>query len=453
MAEALRPLRFAGTFFPAGAKALRGEVARHLSGAEGATAGAMPRAIVAAHAGYRYSGRFAGLSHGVAPARPGRIAILSPSRRLAFRGIAFPTQAGFATPLGDLPIDRAACETLAQAGLARALDAAHDDEHGIETQLPFLAHLWPGVPVVPLVIGDASAAEVAAVIDALDDCDTFFVLSSDLSHFLDDRAARKRDAETAAMIERAETGRLDGAHACGARAIAGWLISRAGRASKPLRLAMGNSGAASGDMARVVGYGAWAFFPLNAPMLGEGARATLLRTARQAIEIRLRTGKDPAIAADTFAPQLATEAASFVTLTQDGRLRGCVGSLAPQRPLFSDVAANAQKAALSDPRFPPLPREDLAGARLKIAVLSRPAPLDFADEADALARITPGQDGLILTSGRNRGTFLPQVWEQLPDPAQFLRALKRKAGLPEDHWSPGLTLDRFRAESFAEDCA
>lgn len=453
MADPLRPLRFAGAFFPAGAEALRTEVARHLAGAAGATAGAMPKAIVAAHAGYRYSGRFAGLSHGVATRRPGRVVVLSPAHRLAFRGIAFPTQAGFATPLGVLPIDRTACAGLAAAGLARALDAAHDDEHGIETQLPFLAHLWPGVPVVPLVIGEAGTADVAAAIDALDDRDTFFVLSSDLSHFLDDRSARRRDAQTAAMIERAETRHLDGPHACGARVLAGWLTSRAGRECKPLRLGMGNSGAASGDLSRVVGYGAWAFFAPDAPMLGEGARATLLRTARDAIETRLRTAGDPAIAADTFAPQLCTETACFVTLTQQGRLRGCVGSLAPQRPLVAEVAANAQRAALSDPRFAPLPPEELAGARIRIAVLSRPVPLEVADAPEALARIVPGEDGLILTAGRHKATFLPQVWEQLPDPAAFLRALKRKAGLPGDHWSPGLTLERFRAESFAEEGA
>lgn len=448
--QSFRKLRFAGSFFPAEAGALAAAVDQALAAAGPQGAGASPRAVISAHAGYAYSGRFAGLSFAAVPVAPGRVVVLSPSHRHAFRGIAFPAQAGFDTPLGALPIDRAACTGLAAAGLAADLDAAHDNEHGIETQLPFLARRWPGVPVVPLVLGEVSVAQVAEAVNRLDDGATLVVLSSDLSHFLADAQARAIDADTAAMIERAEAGGLDGAHACGAKGIAGWLTSRPGRAARPLRLGMGNSGDTTGDLDRVVGYGAWAFYGLDDPILAPDHRATLLRVARQAIESRLARGRAPQVAGETFAAPLHTQAASFVTLTLDGALRGCIGSLAAHQPLFADVIENAQKAAFQDPRFPPLTAEDLPRTRLKIAVLTRAAPLSFASEAEALERIQPGEDGLILTAAGRRGLFLPMVWEDLPDPPAFLRALKRKAGLPPDFWSADLRLDRFRAEGFAE---
>ncbi|MCB6178080.1 AmmeMemoRadiSam system protein A [Rhodobacter sp. Har01] len=448
--DSLRRLHFAGSFFPSDPAALRTAVEQALTGGAGQTAGVSPRAIVSAHAGYAYSVRYAGLSFAAVTGVPARAVVLSPSHRHAFSGIAFPSQAGFDTPLGRLPIDRAACARLVSAGLAGELDAAHDNEHGIETQLPFIACRWPGLPVVPLVLGDVPTSLVAATIDRLDDGQTLFVLSSDLSHFLTDTAARLRDAETARMIERAETTGLDGAHACGARGIAGWLASKAGRASRPLRLGLGNSAKTSGDRLRVVGYGAWAFFGLDDPIFSASHRATLLRVARQAIDVRLTRDRSPGIAAESFAPPLHTQAASFVTLTLDGELRGCIGSLAAHQPLFADVIENAQKAAFSDPRFSFLTLQEWPKTRLKIAVLTRAAPLAFGSEAEALSLIVPGEDGLILSAAGRRGLFLPMVWEQIPEPDAFLRSLKRKAGLPADFWSADLQLHRFRAEGFAE---
>lgn len=445
----LRAMRFAGSFFPREAEALRAAVARGL-GAVPPLGGAQPRAVISAHAGYAYSGRFTGMALGAVPQRPARVVVLSPSHRHAFAGIAFPSWEGFDTGLGVLPIARAALADLAARGLARGEDAAHDNEHGIETQLPFLATRWPGVPVVPLVIGAAAPEAVAAVIDALDAPGTLFVLSSDLSHFLTDAEARRKDAATAVMIERGEGAGLTPAHACGARAVAGWLGARAGQGSRALRLGMGNSGAVTGDPERVVGYGAWVFYGLDDEILAPVHRATLLRISREALQIRLRGGRAPQLDAGSFAPALQGQGAAFVTLTQAGRLRGCIGSLVAHRPLMEDVVANAQKAALNDPRFTPVTAAELPGLRLKIAVLTRAAPLPCATEAEALAAITPGRDGLILESGAHRGTLLPMVWDDLPEPRAFLRALRRKAGLPEDAWGPGMQLRRYRAESFAE---
>lgn len=150
-------------------------------------------------------------------------------------------------------------------------------------------------------------------------------------------------------------------------------------------------------------------------------------------------------------PRLQQPGASFVTLTRHGELRGCIGSLEARRPLLEDVAENAFNAAFRDPRFLPVDRHECDQLDLHISVLSPTEPLHFRDEADLLRQLRPGIDGLVLSDGRHRGTFLPQVWEQLPDPQDFLTHLKRKAGLPAAHWSPRLKVERYTVEVIASD--
>ena len=147
-------------------------------------------------------------------------------------------------------------------------------------------------------------------------------------------------------------------------------------------------------------------------------------------------------------PELREERASFVTLTIDGALRGCIGMLEACRPLAEDVAANACAAALEDPRFEPLSHEEFHRLEIHISVLSAPEEVEFRSEADLLAQIRPGVDGLILQDGGRRGTFLPSVWEELPTEELFLMHLKMKAGLPPTYWSDTLRVFRYTAEYF-----
>ena len=142
--------------------------------------------------------------------------------------------------------------------------------------------------------------------------------------------------------------------------------------------------------------------------------------------------------------------AVFVTLTQASQLRGCIGSLEAHRSLAEDVQANARAAAFADPRFAPLRREELARTRIEVSLLSAPTAMDFRDEADALAQLRPGIDGVILEAGWHRATFLPQVWEQLPDPRQFIAHLKAKAGLPANAWPADIRLSRYTVEKYRE---
>lgn len=173
----------------------------------------------------------------------------------------------------------------------------------------------------------------------------------------------------------------------------------------------------------------------------------LLPIARATISCALNIPRS----ADDSAPWLTDAAACFVTLTQHGQLRGCIGSLEAHRSLLADLKANALAAALHDPRFMPLTAAELDDTRIEISLLTPPLAMHFCDEADALSQLRPGVDGVIFEFGRFRSTFLPQVWEQLPQPQQFMAQLKRKAGLPADFWNKDVTLSRYSVTKFIED--
>ncbi|TAH41655.1 MAG: AmmeMemoRadiSam system protein A [Betaproteobacteria bacterium] len=175
--------------------------------------------------------------------------------------------------------------------------------------------------------------------------------------------------------------------------------------------------------------------------------ATLLTLARQAIAHHLGLAPVPRVGDD---PRLHERGATFVTLTIGGELRGCIGSLRRQRPLGDDVVSNAVAAASKDPRFPPLSAAAFADVHVEVSLLSEPAFIDFSDEADLLRQLRPHEDGLILFAGCRSATFLPQVWEQLPAPRDFLAALKRKAGLPVERPVDGLMAARYAVEKWEE---
>jgi AmmeMemoRadiSam system protein A len=184
-----------------------------------------------------------------------------------------------------------------------------------------------------------------------------------------------------------------------------------------------------------------------------GEREILLRIACQSIRSGLETRQPAAISADAIPARLSARRASFVTLHAEEKLRGCIGSLEPRTSLAEDISFNAYAAAFRDARFQPLQAGELVTLSLQISVLSTPEMLDFDSESSLLALVRPGIDGLILQEHDFRSTFLPSVWESLPDPARFLGHLKVKAGLSTDYWSASIRIWRYTTESFAASVA
>jgi AmmeMemoRadiSam system protein A len=187
----------------------------------------------------------------------------------------------------------------------------------------------------------------------------------------------------------------------------------------------------------------------NAPVRAH-ARA-LIGVAERALDHGLLYGAPPLMDPGEWPEPLREMRASFVTLlTAEGRLRGCIGTIDPHRPLVADINANAFAAAFKDPRFPPLRPAERSGLYCELSILTPPEPMAFADETDIIERLRPGVDGVLIEAGTRRGTLLPAVWEQLPDPMEFWRTLKEKAGIDPDILPADLAVYRYRADRIAD---
>jgi AmmeMemoRadiSam system protein A len=178
-------------------------------------------------------------------------------------------------------------------------------------------------------------------------------------------------------------------------------------------------------------------------------RQRLLELAKSSIQHGLQTGRPLKIDLADYPAELTGPRATFVTLQINHQLRGCIGMLEAVRPLAEDIAENAYSAAFKDPRFSPLDTHELDKLDIHLSILTPAEPVSFSSEQDLISRLQPGIDGLILQEGHRRGTFLPSVWESLPEPLQFLRHLKQKAGLPPDYWSETIRIYRYRTEMVA----
>jgi AmmeMemoRadiSam system protein A len=186
------------------------------------------------------------------------------------------------------------------------------------------------------------------------------------------------------------------------------------------------------------------------PELSEQDRLALLDAARSSIHAGLVHRRLVAPVSDADSPPLRAPGASFVTLRREERLLGCIGTIEPVRPLLADVAHNAYGAAFGDPRLPPVTRDDYHQMTVKVSVLGGLEAMDAADREALLEQLRPGVDGLLVTAGHRRGTFLPSVWEQVPDRGRFLDLLWEKAGLRPGEWSSNLRVFRYRTVEFGE---
>lgn len=465
--KTVRRAAVAGMFYPNDSAELEQTLTDLLAHPQGAALTRPPKALIVPHAGYIYSGPVAASAYAQLASLHGRIrrvVLLGPAHYAYVRGLALPDAERFRTPLGEIPLDLTGMRQLdAMPQVVRSAEA-HHKEHSLEVQLPFLQHMLADFELLPLAVGEASAEEVAEVLDAMWGGDeTLIVISSDLSHFLPDTLARTVDGRTVAAIVALDS-HLGHEQACGATPINGLLLAAQRHGLRAVTLDVRNSSQTAGDPERVVGYAAFAF-EANAPewktadghgafedsrgAFDESRGAVLLKLARAAIAKRLKQPM-PAVVEPEW---LAEPGATFVTLTINGELRGCIGTLEPHCSLGDDVTANAVAAAFRDPRFDPLRAAEFKDVRVEVSLLSPAEPIVAADEPAALAALRPHIDGVVLEYKQYRGLFLPQVWEQLPERAEFLAHLKRKAGLPMNFWSPAVRLLRFTVSKWKEDGA
>lgn len=416
----------------------------------------LPRALIVPHAGYVYSGKLAASAYQHwlgADDEIKTVVIIGPAHRVPFMGVTTIGVDSVATPLGGLAIDTALRDDLlGRFDWLTVSDAAQAEEHSIEVQFPLLKHALPEVKVVPLLNGQMNPLDETVLLNYLwQQPNIYFVISSDLSHFHSYDRANQLDHGTADLINRFEWSLLTGDLACGFKGIQALLALKAERNLVIKQLGQINSGDTAGDKQRVVGYGAWALWEKQ-EMLSEQEKKALLQLAKRSILNGLQQGAplQARLESSNADNELAKAHATFVTLEKAGQLRGCIGSLQAARPLIEDVAINAFNAAYKDPRFPAVTEDELLSLHVSISVLTPAEKMEHCETLDSfLEQLHPNQDGIILSDGVRRATFLPSVWEQLPDKREFTQHLMQKAGIRA--WSDQMQCERYHTIKFAAD--
>ena len=463
-----RKAQVAGQFYPADPARLRQMVAELLGRASEPSAARKPRILLVPHAGYPYSGPVAaaGFRQVQGHAYDG-VVVVGFTHRLRFPGSSVDTRDAYETPLGTIPVDQEAAAFLqASPGLGHVEEAHESGEHSLEVELPFLQATLPGFRLIPVLMGGDGLAEAGQLADALARLaargDYLFVFSTDLSHYHPDAEARALDEGTvhAILFETPQAahrlfagGKLE---ACGRGPILTSLLLAARLGYPERRLVRyANSGDTAGDRSRVVGYAAIAMHdrPLEtASRLSPEAGQALVAAARGSLERSLGPpgGRGGSGAGDGTPPlerypELERPSGLFVTLRQQGRLRGCIGRIETDEPLATAVQAVALDAALRDSRFAPVSPEELPGLHVEVSVLTPPVKLARLEE------LVAGRDGVILEHRGRRGVFLPQVWEETGwTRMEFLRELaSQKAGLAPDAWQQA-ALFVFQDQIFEE---
>ncbi|KPJ66373.1 hypothetical protein AMJ44_08430 [candidate division WOR-1 bacterium DG_54_3] len=413
-------------------------------------------ALIVPHAGYDYSGQVAAYAYKELEGRRfKRVILIGPSHHVTFDGISVGEFDYYETPLGRVEVDRDFANKLVKSGgKISFIRAAHLREHSLEVQLPFLQTvLRKEFKIVPLIFGNSSfknSQNLAISLAKLVDEDTLIVCSTDWSHYHDYETAKKMDrkgidavlqGDIASFAEMLEKGECE---ACGVPAvITTMLLADSLGVNKIQLLKYANSGDVTGDRSKVVGYAAIAFAYESSPLSDE-EKKELLMIARKTLESYLSKKKVPEFKVPKGT--LMERRGAFVTLTKDGKLRGCIGYIQPIKPLAEAVQDMAIAAATRDTRFPSVIRSELPEIEIEISVLSKLQKVNNIDE------IKIGRDGLYIIKGLRSGLLLPQVatdwgWDR----KQFLEEVCYKAGLPKDAWKDEDTiLYRFSADVFHE---
>jgi AmmeMemoRadiSam system protein B/AmmeMemoRadiSam system protein A len=492
--EKVRQAAVAGLFYPRDKDELAGTLDELLKAAEKKPVGRL-RGLVSPHAGYEFSGPVAATGYKLLEGRQiDTVIVMAPSHYARFEGASIPDVDAYETPLGMAVLSPEAaelakvepfcvnpsCDVRRPDWWRRApkevppfgQDTPHTWEHSLEVQLPFLQRTLGEFELVPVVFGEVDAAAVAkALVPRLDDR-TLLVASSDLSHYHPYEVAVRLDDGCVKAICNLDAEAVAGAEACGKGPVEALIHVAKKKGWKARLLDCRNSGDTSGNRGQVVGYAAIAFYepdgeppaepqepelrepptpPPKAQRFSSEERAFLLDLARRTVEAAAAGDPLPEPELADVPSAAKAELACFVTLTKQGELRGCIGSLVPRQALYRDVIDRARAATVEDHRFTPVRPDELDEIEVEVSVLTVPERLDYTGADDLLAKLRPGVDGVVLQVGRGQATFLPQVWEQLPDKETFLSRLSMKAGLPAYAWrSPGALVLTYHVEAFHE---
>ena len=409
--------------------------------------------LIVPHAGYMYSGQVAAYSYKqVEGGEYDTVVVIGPSHYKSFDGISVFNGDYYETPLGKVEVDQELANVLIDASEKISyIPEVEEGEHSVEVQVPFLQSVLEDFKMVPIIMGlqtPENAEILADVLSKYADEKTLIIASSDLSHYHDYDTAVSMDNLTLHYVENPDVFGLYHAIASGQCEMCGYgpvmtamLIAENLGKNKVQLLNYANSGDVTGDKTRVVGYAAVAVYG-DATYSGK-ERAELLRIARESIESYVRYRKVPTF--EVTDPKLVEKRAAFVTITEGGQLRGCIGTTHAMQPLYLTVRDVAISAAVNDPRFMPLSIAELDKIHVEVSVLSEPKEINSAEEIEV------GRHGLVMEKGGHSGLLLPQVATDYGwDRDTFLEQTCKKAGLDKNCWKEGARILTFEGEVFEE---
>lgn len=439
----------AGSFYPSDPKELRDEVKRALAAQKRVTQHPV-RAVLVPHAGFVYSASVAAASF--AQLEPGftRVVVIAGNHNgeARFDGASVDRVSAYRVPGQEVKLASAASDLAKKPGFVDA-PAAHT-MHMVEIELPFVAEVNRPAPyeLVPIIVGRLSpdgARELAKTLSDLADAKTRFVFSVDLSHYYTAAEAERLDRSCLAALETMEPDQVASCDTDATQVLTVMTHLAALQGWSPKLITYKHSGDVSGDRDRVVGYGALVYEDVL--RLTKAEQDALLELARRAVDAKVRGESAPSTEklAARF-PRLAVPRATFVTLKKEGALRGCIGSLVADEPLAASVVHSAGSAAVSDSRFERVRPAELPLLEIAVSVLEPMRPLAATPEA-LVKKLAAEHPGLVISYENDRSVFLPEVWEDLPEPTDFLGHLCRKQGAPEQCWrSPKARFETFGSQ-------
>ncbi|MBF0380864.1 MAG: AmmeMemoRadiSam system protein B [Magnetococcales bacterium] len=460
--QTVRPPAVAGTFYPEDPQQLRSMVQKFLGQAIDAPLGEPP-AFVSPHAGYIYSGQVAAYGYKnlkkASADNPRRIFVLAPSHRAYLDGISVGNYSAYRTPLGDVTLDQETISKLAALPDVIRDPQSHAMDHALEVQLPFLQETVEHFKLVPIMVGDISGGQLADIIDNCWQPGDLIIISSDLSHFhpYDKAVELDNSSHNAVLSQKPRV--VEGCDACGRVGMAALAELARRKGWQPSLANYCNSGDTAGSKDSVVGYATYLYYPQNQKQTPNQQNSMDIAAIKPQLPSLVRShleqtlGGGNGFQADDLInkfPPLAKVGATFITLTKNGQLRGCIGSLSAQRSIGEDLLLNSYYAATKDSRFPTVVLDELKEIKIEVSLLSDPEPLLYQDGADLLNCLKPGIHGVILQKDGRRSTFLPQVWEQMPNKETFLQQLCLKAGLNGDCWQNNPQISLYTVDKIKE---
>ena len=466
--ENIRSAKVAGSFYPADFNELNNTLNQLISFSDQSKS---LKALIVPHAGYAYSGKVAGQVFGYLKNNSfNKVIVIGPSHYYGFNGFSVADFDYYETPLGKVKVSFQVKDLIREEHFSYQVQA-HDQEHAIEIELPFLQKTLNNFELIPIIAGQNNLTEIEEVSNVLKkyiDDQTLIVFSVDFTHygpsygfvpFTDDMASNldKLDQPVVEYLTDFKTNELHNYLTSTAQTNDGEVVLTlasfllAGKDYNVELVAKDSSGQIMNDYTNSVSY--YGLIVSLAEELSTGytdqEKEFLLKLSRNTLNKYYEDGSTLTISESLVPKRLKEERGVFVTLEKNGNLRGCIGYILPNGPIYQAVIENTLNAALDDPRFDPVEAEELNSTKIEISILSLPEELAVNDSKEYLVELRPLIDGVVLKQSTYQATYLPQVWEDLKEPEMFLNSLCQKAGLKQKCWQDSNTkLLIYQAEVF-----